>query len=97
MLRAGSATKQSDRCDEAIFPFGEDTQKRSSVLIAPVQISVAGGTAAFDGGLSMNENALAKLVVIVTVLISLAVWAKSERYLRTCGVDCPTDISASRK
>jgi hypothetical protein len=56
-----------------------------------------GRTAVFDGGLNVNENALAKLVVIVIVLISLAVWVKLERYQRTCGVDCPTDFSASRK
>ena len=45
----------------------------------------------------MNENALPKLVVTLMVLFSLAVWVKSERYQRACGVDCPTDFSASRK
>jgi hypothetical protein len=45
----------------------------------------------------MNDSALAKLVVTFIVLISLAVWAKSSRYQQTCGVDCSTDFSASRK
>jgi hypothetical protein len=56
-----------------------------------------GRTAVFDGALNVNENALAKLVVTVIVLISLAIWIKAERYQRACGVDCPTDFSASRK
>ncbi|WP_157676627.1 hypothetical protein [Afipia sp. GAS231] len=46
----------------------------------------------------MNDGALAKLVVTVVLLITLVVWRSSERAQRPdCGVDCPTDISASRK
>ena len=46
----------------------------------------------------MNDSALAKLVVTVILLITLAVWRSSERAQRPdCGVNCPTDISASRK
>jgi hypothetical protein len=45
----------------------------------------------------VNENALAKLVVTVIVLISLAFWIKLERYQQACGVDCSTDFSAIRK
>jgi hypothetical protein len=46
----------------------------------------------------MNDSALAKLVVTMILLISFAVWRSSERAQRPdCGVNCPTDISASRK
>jgi hypothetical protein len=58
------------------------------------------GNCCFRRGLNVNENALAKLVVTVVVLISLAFCIKeerAERYQRACGVDCPTDFSASRK
>lgn len=46
----------------------------------------------------MSESTLARLVVTVILLISFAVWRSSERAERpNCGVNCPTDISASRK
>jgi hypothetical protein len=46
----------------------------------------------------MNDSTLARLVVTVILLISFAVWRASERAERPhCGVNCPTDISASRK
>jgi len=54
----------------------------------------------FSGALNVNENALAKVVVTVIFLISLAFWIKAERaelYRRACDVDCSTDFSASRK
>ena len=46
----------------------------------------------------MNDSSLAKLVVTVILLISFALWRAAERAERPdCGVNCPTDISASRK
>jgi hypothetical protein len=46
----------------------------------------------------MSDSSLARLVVTVIVLISFAVWRSSERAQRPdCGINCPTDISASRK
>jgi hypothetical protein len=46
----------------------------------------------------MSDSSLARLVVTVIILISFAVWRSSERAQRPdCGINCPTDISASRK
>ena len=46
----------------------------------------------------MSDSTLAKLVVTVIILVSFALWLKVDRDAsRGCGVDCPTDISASRR
>ena len=46
----------------------------------------------------MNDSTLAKLVVTVIILVSFAIWRSSERTQQPgCGINCPTDISASRK
>jgi hypothetical protein len=46
----------------------------------------------------VNDSTLARLVVTVIILISFAIWRSSERAQRPdCGINCPTDISASRK
>jgi len=47
---------------------------------------------------TVNESGLAKLVVIVILLITFAIWRSPDRAQRPdCGARCPTDISASHK
>jgi hypothetical protein len=46
----------------------------------------------------VSDSILAKLVVTVIVLISLALWMAAERREpHDCKINCATDISASRK
>jgi hypothetical protein len=46
----------------------------------------------------VNDSSLGKLVVTVILLIGLAIWLKLERsQIPSCGTNCPTDISATRR
>jgi hypothetical protein len=63
------------------------------ILCPPSEIGPVGSTVGI-----MNDSTLAKLVVTVIVLVGFAVWLKAERTeSRTCGTNCATDISASRR
>jgi hypothetical protein len=54
--------------------------------------------AGFLGGpyCEMNNDALAKLVVLTIALISAIGWLGADRHVG-CKVNCPTDISAQRR
>jgi hypothetical protein len=59
--------------------------------------TIGGPRSRCEGGI-MNDSSLARLVVTVIVLVGFAVWLKVERTeLRSCGTNCPTDISASHR
>jgi hypothetical protein len=46
----------------------------------------------------VSDDALAKLVVTLIVLMAFTIWLASERRQSpACNVNCPTDFSASRK
>lgn len=48
--------------------------------------------------LKLNHDALAKLTVTIIVLVALLVWRVADQKKSIeCGVNCPTDLSASRK
>ncbi|MCU1253638.1 MAG: hypothetical protein JWQ49_6667 [Edaphobacter sp.] len=45
----------------------------------------------------MNNSILTKLIVTVIVLIALWVGLTFDRHSSDCGINCPTDISSSRR
>jgi hypothetical protein len=57
----------------------------------------APGRARAEGEGEMSENVLAKAVVTIVILIGFLVWRTSERSNVPSCINCPTDLSASRK
>lgn len=48
--------------------------------------------------LKLNHDTLAKLTVTIIVLVALLVWrVADQKKAIACGLNCPTDLSASRK